>query len=92
MSAERRLVSLRRRVPASRQARYGELWGALAAEATKTGAHAWRFVSPGDGELHLEFLEFRADADPRRSEATQRILRQLREEAAAEVEEWVEAR
>lgn len=93
MTAERRLVSLRRRVPAPRRARYGELWTALVADATKAGAHAWRFVSPRDGEVHLEFLEFRADADPRAGEGTRRILRELDADVAlAEVEEWLEAR
>lgn len=93
MSTERRLVSLRRRVPHSRGARYRELWSALEAEATEAGAHAWRFASPRDGELHLEFLEFRAGADPREGEGTRAILRGLEAEVAtAEVEEWVEAR
>lgn len=93
MSAERRLVGLRRRVPASRRARYGELWSALVADAMEAGAHAWRFVSLRDGEIHLEFLEFRADADPRAGEGTRRILRELDAEVAvAEVEEWAEAR
>jgi hypothetical protein len=92
MSVERRLVSLRRRVPGSRRERYGQLWTGLVAEATKAGAHAWRFVSPRDGDLYLEFLEFKADADPRAGEETRRILREMDADAGvAEAEEWADA-
>ena len=92
MREERRLVSLRRRVPASRRARYAELWSALEADAREAGTHAWRFASSRDGDLRLEFLEFRANADPRARDVTRRILSELDGDVAvADVEEWVEA-
>lgn len=93
MSAERRLVSLRRRVAGASRERYGELWSALEADAVAGGAHAWRFVSATDASLHLEFLEFRGDADPRTADAARRHLRMLDEEVGrAQVEEWLEPR
>lgn len=93
MAAERRLLSLRRRVPPARGASYGELWDALAAAVTADGAHAWRFVSPQDSELHLEFLEFKASDDPRNEEKVRELLDRLdTDTGASTIEEWLEDR
>jgi hypothetical protein len=92
MSAERRLVSLRRSVPSPRMEAYGALWTSLAEEVVRAGAHAWRFVSPQDPELHLEFLEFKAAVDPRREPPVRALLDRLDvEAAAAATEEWLAA-
>jgi hypothetical protein len=93
MNPERRLVSLRRRVEGDAQKRYRELWSALAEAVIATGAHAWGFVSTGDPQLHLEFLEFRAAADPRGEAPVRLLLERLDAEVSlAETEEWLEAR
>lgn len=90
---ERRLVSLRRRVPAERLGEYAELWRELAAAVTADGSHAWRFVSADDPGLHLEFLEFRADADPRSRPTVEAALDRLdRAISPALTEEWLEPR
>lgn len=62
---ERRLVSIRRWVPAEARDEYDAGWLRLHAAATAGGGHAWRFVSASDANLHLEFLEFAAARDLR---------------------------
>lgn len=92
MTAERRLVSLRRRVPAERDPTYRTLWATLVAAVTPLEAHAWRFVSPEDPELHLEFLEFRASADPRAAGDVRDLLARMESEAGDSItEEWLQS-
>lgn len=62
---ERRLVSIRRKVPTARLEEYVTLWLRLHAAATAKGAHAWNFVSADVPEVYLEFLEFGPDSDIR---------------------------
>ena len=61
----RRLVSIRRHVPADRIPEYAELWTALYHAATARGAHAWAFASADHRDTYLEFLEFGEDTDVR---------------------------
>lgn len=86
----RRLISLRRRVPPERGQEYHELWAEARRLATGQGAHAWHFVSATSPGEHLEFLEFRADGDPRREPELAGVLRRLDGIGAARVEEWQE--
>lgn len=91
--AERRLLSLQRRVPPALTPAYRALRDELAACVTATGAHAWAFVSRDDPELHLEFLEFEATDDPRMHAEANRLLRRLEAEIGpCRVEEWLEDR
>lgn len=75
--SERRLVSIRRRVPASEQSAYRSAWSELHDAATARGAHAWHFVSAESQEVVLEFLEFGADTDVREDPAVLAALQQL---------------
>lgn len=90
--AARALVSLRRRVPARLRDAHATAWAQLHREATTCGAHAWRFASAADPELYLEFLEFRADTDPRETAGVRDALARLDQLAPAQVEEWTEMR
>lgn len=89
-------MSLRRRVPVGRREEYGALWKRLHTGATARGAHAWRFRSAGDDELHLEFLEFAAGEDPRPASEVAEALRALdaafpaSPPSAPPLEEWRE--
>jgi hypothetical protein len=87
----RRLVSLRREVPAGQLQHYAAAWRTLQSAVTETGAHAWRFVSAAYPGLHLEFLEFAAGADPRERAEIAGALAALERLAAATTEEWDEA-
>jgi hypothetical protein len=90
---QRRLLSLRRRVAAESAARYHDLWRDLAAAVTAAGSNAWRFVADGNGDLHLEFLEFEASRDPRADPTILLRLARLDDEVgSAAVEEWLEER
>lgn len=91
MTRRRRLVGTRREVPAGRAAAYDALWAEVQAAATGMGAHAWRFVAAADPERYLEFLEFAAASDPRRSPPLAGALARLEDEFAGEAEEWDEA-
>ncbi len=62
---ERRLVSIRRWVPAESRDEYDSAWLRLHAAATAGGGHAWRFASASEANLYLEFLEFAAARDLR---------------------------
>lgn len=62
---ERRLVSIRRWVPAERRDEYDTAWLRLHSAATALGGHAWRFVSASEANIYLEFLEFATDRDLR---------------------------
>lgn len=66
----RRLVSIRRHVPADRIPEYAEAWAVLHNAATARGAHAWAFASADHRDVYLEFLEFGDDTDVRSDEAT----------------------
>jgi hypothetical protein len=88
--AERRLLSLERRVGEDREAHHGTLWAELAQLVSAMGAHAWRFTSATDPRLHLEFLEFGVGNDPRDSPQTGALLARLDEQVApAAVKEWL---
>lgn len=75
--SERRLVSIRRRVPAPELDAYRAAWRELHAAATARGAHAWHFASADSPEVVLEFLEFGADTDVREDAAVLAALQQL---------------
>jgi hypothetical protein len=88
--SERRLVSIRRMVSAERRAAYDLAWERLHGEVTDLGAHAWRFRSTTEPDLFLEFLEFKADPDPRRYPAVAAAFDDLETASpAAAAEEWV---
>lgn len=89
--SERRLVALRRRVPAARRAEYDALWGRLQREATALAARAWRFQDVRDDARFIEFLEFRLPADPRAQPAAAAALHALEAAFPVDVEEWREA-
>ena len=92
---QRRLVSIRRRVPMDRIEEYVPLWLKLHAAATSRGAHAWNFISADVPEVYLEFLEFGTETDIRADEGTVEAIRALHEAfhdtypAPQTIEEWV---
>lgn len=95
---ERRLVSIRRRVPTDRLEEYLTLWLQLRGAAQDLGAHAWNFVSADVPEVYLEFLEFGNESDVRRDPPVLALIKALHE-AFGDVypppqtlEEWVEIR
>jgi hypothetical protein len=91
----RRLVSIRRHVPADRIPEYAEAWARLHTAATARGAHAWAFASADHRDTYLEFLEFGDDSDVRSDEATLAAIQALHEKfheaypAPKTLEEWV---
>ncbi|MGH7458207.1 MAG: hypothetical protein ACREKN_03870 [Longimicrobiaceae bacterium] len=58
MSAARRLLDTRRRVPPEGREEYDQEWRALRDAAGERGMRAWRFGSTGGGNRFAEFLEF----------------------------------
>jgi hypothetical protein len=92
---QRRLVSIRRRVPMDRIEVYVPLWLQLHAAATARGAHAWNFISADVPEVYLEFLEFGAETDIRADEATVAAIKALHDAfgeaypTPQTIEEWV---
>ncbi len=93
--SERRLVSVRRRVPRERWSEYDAAWARLHRAATARGAHAWRFVSGERENLYIEFLEFAAGSDPRSDPEAAAALADLQKSfgdapPSAAVEEWRE--
>ena len=95
---ERRLVSIRRRVPTERLEEYLTLWLQLRVAAKALGAHAWNFVSADVPEVYLEFLEFGHESDIRSDPGVLAGIKALHE-AFGEVypppqtlEEWIEIR
>ena len=92
---QRRLVSIRRKVPTARLEEYVTLWVKLHTAATAVGAHAWNFVSADVPELYLEFLEFGPDSDIRSDAETLAGIRALHESFGdlypppQTMEEWV---
>jgi hypothetical protein len=95
---ERRLVSIRRRVPTAKLEDYLILWLELRAAAQEQGAHAWNFVSADVPEVYLEFLEFGHESDIRSDPGVLAAIKRLHEAfgevypAPQTLEEWVEIR
>jgi hypothetical protein len=93
---ERRLVSIRRAVPAARRAEYDAAWARLHAAATARRAHAWRFRSADVEDVYLEFLEFGTEEDLRGDADALGAIRALHEAfgdlypAPMTLEEWIE--
>ena len=93
---ERRLISIRRMVPAERREGYEGAWRDLHAAATAQGAHAWRFRSDEVEGLFLEFLEFGEDADIRGDMEVLNAIKALHEgwhdpyPMPRTIEEWIE--
>jgi hypothetical protein len=52
--------------------------------------NAWRFRSGTDADLHIEFLEFSGETDPRDDPSIGAALRALEELARGVSEEWVD--
>ena len=73
----RRLVSIRRHVPADRIPEYAELYAALHHAAAARGAHAWAFASADHRDTYIEFLEFGDDSDVRNDTATVAAIQAL---------------
>ncbi|MDB4950119.1 MAG: hypothetical protein JWM27_2768 [Gemmatimonadetes bacterium] len=96
MTLERRLISIRRLVPAERRAEYDDTWRGLHAAVTAVGAHAWRFRSDEVEGLFLEFLEFGTDADIRAELDVLNGIKALHEgfhdpyPMPRTIEEWIE--
>jgi hypothetical protein len=87
---ERRLISIRRSVPAARTDEYDAAWHRLNGEVVSRAAHAWRFHSAATGDLRLEFIEFEAGADPRGYAPVSAALQRLeRASPASAIEEWI---
>ena len=92
---ERRLVSIRRMVPTSRNDAYDAAWARLNDAAVARGAHAWRFISASEPLVFLEFLEFAGDADLRQDPEVIAAIAALHDEFGdpppqpKTLEEWV---
>lgn len=87
----RRLVSIRRRVPAADLDGYRETWKALRLAVESGGSHAWGFVSASDRTEVLEFLEFAEGMDPRADREVAAALEALGERFGGSPEEWEES-
>ena len=91
----RRLVSIRRLVPADRIPEYAEAWAVLHHAATAAGAHAWAFASADHRDVYMEFLEFGDGSDVRGDPATLAAIQALHEKFGESyppprtLEEWV---
>lgn len=88
--AERRLVSIRRRVSPALRAGYDAAWARVRAAAVAREAHAWRFRSAEEEGLYLEFLEFRAERDVRADPEARSALAALAAFGEERAEEWTE--
>jgi hypothetical protein len=88
----RRLVSIRRRVPAAEAAGYADAWSGARQAIETTGAHAWAFASTGDASERIEFLEFADGADPRDDSRVVAALDRLWRAYGGTIDEWEEAR
>jgi hypothetical protein len=84
--AERSLLITERSVDPGLREQYDVAWTALRAAASGVGFHAWRYRS---GDRFIEFLEFRAGADPR--EFIQAHLGVLNQISPGTVDEWADA-
>jgi hypothetical protein len=91
----RRLVTIRRYVPADRIPEYAEIWARLHRAATARGAHAWWFASATHRDVYIEFLEFDQESDPRGDDGLVEAIRALTAAftemypAPLPLEEWV---
>lgn len=89
--SSRRLVSLRRLVPAEQRAAYDAAWEEVRRCAVGQGAHAWRFASVSEAGVFLEFLEFAAESDPRlHADVLAALLHLDQATGRASCEEWLE--
>ncbi|MBV9774236.1 MAG: hypothetical protein JO040_09825 [Gemmatimonadetes bacterium] len=93
---ERRLISIRRLVPADERASYDAAWDALRTAATSRGGHAWRFLSADEEDVFLEFLEFGMESDLRADPDVLSAIQELHRSFGGvypipkTIEEWVE--
>lgn|GEM_PF-464387 len=93
---ERRLVSIRRFVPAPLRGVYDDAWNRLHAAATARGGHAWRFHSADEEGVYLEFLEFGMESDLRQDVDVRAAIQALHVSFGdpypppQTLEEWVE--
>lgn len=93
---ERRLISIRRAVPADERAAYDAAWEALRAAATTLGGHAWRFLSADEEDVFLEFLEFGMESDLRADPDVLGAIQELHRSFGGvypipkTIEEWIE--
>jgi hypothetical protein len=85
------LISTTRRIDSRQLTGYDSAWSDFRGAALARGAKAWRFRSPHDDSLYLEFLEFAGEADPRRDPELERAGRELEALAAGRAEEWEDA-
>ncbi len=92
---ERRLISIRRWVSPESRDEYDAAWLRLQTAATAGGGHAWRFVSAGEANLYLEFLEFAAARDLREDPEILASLQSLHQSFGdpypppQTIEEWI---
>lgn len=92
---QRRLVTIRRYVPADRIPEYAEAWAVLHNAATSRGAHAWAFASADHRDVYIEFLEFGEDSDVRSDTVVVAAIQALHARfgdpypAPKTLEEWV---
>lgn len=89
MTVGRRLVSIRRRIEPDSRLEYDRLWRELEQAVSERKNHAWRFSAAADADLHIEFLEFSSESDPRRDPRVAALLRELDAVRAGTAEEWV---
>lgn len=87
----RRLVSIRRRVPAREAAAYAAAWSHARRAVEATGSHAWAFASTGDASERIEFLEFADGSDPRDESPVVSALDALEHAYGGTIHEWEEA-
>lgn len=87
----RRLVSIRRRVPAADADGYAGAWARARQAVEATGSHAWAFASAGDASERIEFLEFAHGSDPRDDPRVAAALDALSRAHGGTIDEWEEA-
>lgn len=90
-SSTRRLIETRRVLSGGRRRQYDRAWADLRDAVAEAGAHAWRFRSAADPQLHIEYLEFGAGNDPRSVPGIDERLRDLEDIAPGIMEEWIDA-
>lgn len=87
----RRLVSIRRRVPAGDAGAYSAAWSRARRAVEASGAHAWAFASAADASERIEFLEFADASDPRDDPGVASALDALGRAYGGTIDEWEEA-
>jgi len=93
VGSARRLLSVRRAVPAARLPAYARGWERVRAAAAAAGVHAWLFraATPPDTSTYLEFLEWSAAAaDPTAGPELAVALGELAAAFGGAVERWDE--